>query len=310
MVAFAVLQRLTPNRALALAGAGGALIALATLAVPGAMLEDLTVSSGIAAIIPAAEPPLGTTARIIVGVFAGGIAAMAVWLTLSGLIAWRDSRALPAGTRRPTIRRADAHPDAPPREPLRANRDIIMPGAPVPEHAGDALDLALPEPAPDPVLAMGPAEPAQIVVPMPSPRPQPAPRPTGPPPVQPLPANLDQPLSAFDPGALLEEPLTPPPPVVSLRRKPVEPPLYADTERFETFELTPPVRPQSVPDIGAGPAPIATPQTDASVHALLDRLERGIARRGDSAEATPDPGSPDHRLEDTLESLRRLAMRA
>jgi hypothetical protein len=312
MVAYALVQRLTPNVALALAGGAGACAVLASLVLPGALLEDMVLSSGIAAFVPAAEPPLGTTARLCIGLFAGGLIALIAWMGLSALLAWADSRAAgegPEGERRPTVRRADAHPDARPRVPLRAS-DLEVPvygrvpaAEPEPElGVTEILELAaaLPE---EPVIAMGP--PCEG-------RPFNAP----PPEVQELPADLDQPLSAFDPAAIPAIPAAPPPPVRPLRRRAPRAPIYDDGERFETFELTPAVRPMPMPapdvpapDLDVPTAhPIATPQTEASVHALLDRLERGL---GKFAPPPPEPApDPKRKLEDTLSELRRMAIRA
>lgn len=305
MVAYSLVQRLNPNLALAGAGAAGVFVALATLAIPYGLLEDIVVTSGISAFVPAAEPPLGTTARICVGVFAGGAAALVAWVVLSALLVWRDSRDREEiGERRPMVRRADAHPDAPPRPPLLATRDLGMPfranAAPVEVEvqaieadvhaaAPDAVeeaeihDLHLPELPPEPVISMGTPAPPVETIPAAAIAPAQT-RIVSPPTPQPLPADLDQPLSAFDPGAILDIPLAPPPPLAPLSRAPV-PPALAEGERFETFELTPPVRPatapvaQPVPRTATQPESIAAPETDASVHALLDRLERGIARR-------------------------------
>lgn len=311
MVAFALAQRLSPNLALALAGGVGALAALASLAIPVPMLEEAVIASGLAAFLPAAEPPLGATARICVGVAIGGLVATGTWLALSLLMAIRPQADAP-GERIPTVRRADAHPDAPPRAPLLATRDLGMhPDAPVTASGHDVLELELPAIPPEPVIAMGSAEP---VAPAPASASEAGPastpveevavapetaQPPVPPAVQPMPADFDQPLAAFDPGAIPDVPLAPPPPVAPLRRDP-RPPVYSADERFETFELTPPVRAVSAP----ASAPLSAPETEASVHALLDRLERGIARR----EARVEPKS--HGLEDTLATLRRMAARA
>lgn len=305
MVAYALVQRLTPNVALALAGGAGACAVLASLVLPGALLEDMVLSSGIAAFVPAAEPPLGTTARLCIGLFTGGLIALIAWMGLSAAIAWVDSRAAvgPEGEARPTVRRADAHPDARPRVPLRAS-DLDMPALdPVPAvepevSVADILDLsdaALPE---DPVIAMGPpSEGRPLHAPLPE--------------VQELPADLDQPLAAFDPYAIPAVPMVPPPPVRPLRRRAARAPIFDDGERFETFELTPPVRPAVEPVVAPEPevaAPITAPQTEASVQALLDRLERGL---GKFAPPPPEPApDPKRKLEDTLSELRRMAMRA
>jgi hypothetical protein len=298
MVAYAFVQRLTPNIALALAGVAGACAVAASLALPTALLEDLVLRSGIAAFVPAAEPPLGLTARLCIGLFSGGLVTLIAWLGLSAAMAWIDSRDAdePEGERRPTVRRADAHPDARPREPLRA-RDLEPAGTVTLADALAPLDLA--DPLPDePAIAMGPpSEGRPLHAPLPE--------------VQDLPADLDQPLAAFDPAAIPAVPMAPPPPVRPLRRRAPRMPIYDAGERFETFELTPPVRP--VPQVPAdappaAPQPIAAPQTEASVQALLERLERGL---GKFAPPPPEPEpDPRRKLEDALSELRRMAMRA
>jgi hypothetical protein len=350
MVAYSFVQRLTPNLALAGAGLAGALVALATLAIPAGLLEDIVVTSGIAAFVPAAEPPLGATARICVGVFAGGAVALIAWLLLSALLAWRDSRREPeSGERRPAVRRADAHPDAPPRPPLLATRDLGMPFAAKVEQAdskpeevdadarvfalsegkeqqveAEVRSLHLPELPPEPVIAMGtPTPPVESIPGVYVPEQEAetikmVPTIAAPPTPQPLPADLDQPLSAFDPDAILERPLVPPPPLPPLVRAPV-PRVFDAGERFETFELTPQTRPAPVPDAPHADN-LAAPETDASVHALLDRLERGIVRRvhrpepevrHEPAPAPQPEAEPEMQgLEGALEALRKLAVRA
>ncbi|MES2753572.1 MAG: hypothetical protein V4659_02795, partial [Pseudomonadota bacterium] len=96
--------------------------------------------------------------------------------------------------------RQAARRDAPPRAPLFANRDLGTP----------FLEIKAPTEDPD-----------------------------APPVEQPLPADLDQPLAAFDPGAMLAVPLPPTPAVAPL----VRPQLIDPGDRFETFELTPLARP-------------------------------------------------------------------
>lgn len=306
MVAHGFIQRLTPNVAMSLAGAAGACALLASLVLPGPLLEELVLSSGIAAFVPAAEPPLGTTARLCVGMFSGGLIALVTWMGLSAVMAWLDSRNadVSEGERRPTVRRADAHPDARPRVPLRAS-DLDLPAlediveAEPEDSAAEILDLsdaALPN---EPVIAMGPpSDGRSLHAPLPE--------------VQELPADLDQPLAAFDPHAIPSVPMAPPPPLRPLCRPAVRAPIYDAGERFETFELKPPLRktpePVAMP-AGAEPVtPITAPQTDASVQALLDRLERGLGKFAPTPpEPTPDP---KRTLEDTLSELRRMATRA
>lgn len=318
MVAYTIAQRLTPNTALIGAGALGVFAALVAALMPGAMLESLVVDSGIAAFVAAAEPPLGFTARLCLGVVAGGSVAVAAWFALSALIDLLQ-RAPALEQRVPTVRRADAHPDAPPREPLRAGRDLgfELPAG-LADEPLDLLDLALP---PEPVIARGTPTPAPFVAPV-APEPVVAVQPAAPtiqrdPVVQPLPQDLDQPLASFDPGAVPAVPLAAPRPVAPLVAKPARAPIFAEGERFETFALTPAPAPTPI-ELSPAEAPIASapaapsaitgPETVATVHSLLDRLERGIARRGQAASAEPAP-EPTQGLESTLEKLRRMAAR-
>lgn len=303
MVAYSFVKRLTPNLALALAGGVGAIAALAALLLPYALFEVVVLTSGVAAFIPAAEPPLGVTARICLAVFVGGGVASLAWAGLSllpGLLR------LPDGTTRrgPTVRRADAHPDAPPREPLRAGRDLRY-GLPT-EETG-ALEAMAAEPQflpPEPVIAMGASAPVAASFADPAAAALLSDRPAELA-VRPLPTDLDQPLAAFDPGALPPEPLPPSRPVAPLHREPPRAPVFAEGERFETFHLSPPA-PAAPPITGA--------QTVATVHSLLDRLERGIARRGQPAPLAPPPpprpAPQPQGLAPTLEQLRRMAVQA
>jgi hypothetical protein len=297
MVAYSLVQRLTPTTALIGAGALGTLAALVAALLPAALLESLVLGSGIAAFIPAAEPPLGFTARLCLGVTAGAGVALLSWFALTTLVDFARRR-WATGERLPQVRRADAHPDAPPREPLRAGRDL---GFEVAE--AEPLELFEAELPPEPVIAMGTPTPAldltrhEVAA-------DPSPEPAPPPAVQPLPRDLDQPLAAFDPGAVPAVPLTAPRPVAPLRSTPSAP-IYEAGERFETFSLTP--APAAAPQA----APITGPETVATVHSLLDRLERGIARRSQPPAPAPAPDpAPAQGLESTLEQLRRMAVRA
>lgn len=104
-----------------------------------------------------------------------------------------------------------------------------------------------------------------------------------------LPRDLSQPLAAFDPGAIRDVPLAPPAKLPSLRPRPRD-------ER------------------------ITRPETEASIHALLDRLERGMIRRGLAAGMERTPAAAHHAasdrrrteraLEASLATLRNLARTA
>ena len=79
--------------------------------------------------------------------------------------------------------------------------------------------------------------------------------------------------------------------------------------RIETFEVTPAYRQPiltAVPDADMASA-ITTPETEATIHALLDRLERGVRRRGGGPALVERAHSDD--LDEALATLRRFAAR-
>ena len=204
MVAYPRTPRLTIPIAPAAAIGAFTIVAVTALAIPASALDALVVESGIPALIGAAEPPLGLTARIVLTLGVGGFVAAVVWAALFLLIGQRSvavhrfgrfGTADQASPDVPAIRRADAHPDAPPRRPLFAEADLGTPfldvkAAPVVERT--------------------------------------------------LPRDLDIPLAPFDPDAILPVPRAPAQPVDPLVRgtTPLSP-----GGRIETFELTPMVRP-------------------------------------------------------------------
>jgi hypothetical protein len=73
---------------------------------------------------------------------------------------------------------------------------------------------------------------------------------------------------------------------------PVSAPRFAPHERIETFGLA---TPDDEP---------STPLSQATIHDLLERLERGVAKRQPEPEAPREPT-----LEETLDALRSLARR-
>ncbi|GGA53478.1 hypothetical protein [Sphingomonas psychrolutea] len=271
----------------------GVLTAAMFALIPTDLLESMVVDSGIASVLSAAEPPLGFTARLaLVLVCGGGVGAIA-WF---GLFLSFGARTIVVHRRQkgdgaapvsaPVLRRADSHPDAPARRPLFANTDLGTPFLEVrarPVRGPVHVDVAAVEPTPAPV----PVE-------------------------QPLPIDLDQPLAAYDPAAVPEAPLDwfPAPVAVTIpeRRQTFDP-----GERFETFALTPMVRPAAPPHDAPAPARADPSET---VQALLERLERVAAARRhvktDPAEAVAEPIVAEpvtETIEDTLSTLRRMAMR-
>ncbi len=296
---------------------GGAALGLVTAAgfalVPGDMLARVILRSGIPAIIAAAEPPLGMTARIVLALAGGGIVALLGWFALFLML---GSRTLVMGSGAaahaegdtgdsvPVLRRADAHPDAPSRRPVFANRDLGTPFLEVRARPASEDALALPpEPAPLPMVHA---------------------------PID-LPVDLEMTLSAFDPGAIglptppMAATLAPVPPqplvmpsLVSLEPRPQ---VFESTERFETFELTPmvrsdPAQPFAPHHPAASTEPDRPPRdTQATITALLERLERGVTQldsRAPSPAAKRDARADDRlpeTLQETLGTLRRMATR-
>ncbi|WP_296612662.1 hypothetical protein [Sphingomonas sp.] len=306
---------LAPAIAMVLAALG----ALMFLLMPAAVLEDLVIDSGIASLITAAEPPLGVTAHFaiafIVALVVGGVSWFGLFLLIGtrSVAIGRDARE--DGV--PVLRRADAHPDAPPRRPVFANRDLGTPflevtaDTPPPMSAADAMAYVPPAVEERPIPAdldtplatyRGPLDP-----PLPAFNPLPigrseAPAPEAPAP-EPTPIRGPMPVAAPEPAVeprpiriVAEEP-----PAVPPADHPA--PRFASHERIETFELTPMVRSSET----------SAPLPPATIHDLLDRLERGVAKRKEVA--APEPAAPEAEvpaagsLEETLGVLRQLASR-
>jgi hypothetical protein len=184
------------------AGASGLIVAIAIAVVPMWRIETVVSDTGLPALLPIAAPPLGWTARAALMLVAALAVAVPVWIALT-LLAVRRPVALPAVDEvveeaPPSVRRADAHPDAPPRPPVRAARDLGMPFLdPV---AATEAELELPRDLNTPMamfdpeaLPMVPAAPPPAVRPLfrpppvdvePEAEPEPAPPP---PPVEPSP---------------------------------------------------------------------------------------------------------------------------
>jgi hypothetical protein len=161
-------------RDLGVAGFAAAAIAFAAFAMPDWRLTQIVEMTGLAAVFPPAQPPLGMTARFALAL-AAGLASFTLFAWL--LRALDRVPAAPSGVdadRAPEpirLRRADAHPDAPARRPLVAGRDL---GEPVEEEL--VLDVALerdsePEPEAESELAAAPepeAEPELAAAPEPA----------------------------------------------------------------------------------------------------------------------------------------------
>ena len=105
----------------------GALFGLSSLAVRPSLLESVVIKSHIDLVIPAAAPPLGVTARILVALLLAALGAL-----IGATIARRIARPKPVQRERKRdarseavqIRARDAHPDAPARRPISAHDEL------------------------------------------------------------------------------------------------------------------------------------------------------------------------------------------
>ncbi len=166
-------------------------VAVGIATVPSDVLNAAVDRAGFASVLPAAASPIGTTGRTILALVAGALIAACgfapqgkAWLVARLDAFARAPRTIVEGEEEPApvVRRADAHPDAPPRRPIRAASDL-----------GDPLPIF--------------GEEDQRSAPLP------------PPAEQPLPADLDRPLADFDPAAVPLRPMAPPEPLPPLVRR-------------------------------------------------------------------------------------------
>ena len=262
--------------------------ALAMLWMPVGLIETVVASSGVSEAVPAAAPPLGMTARLMLAAFVGLMAAAATeWMARAPIGAphekeARVSRAKGAKTMgfafsklttlargrdapvpshdAPSLRRADAHPDAPPRPPIFASRDF------------DGLDIfARPDNARVSGEAVEPTAPTFL-------------RPT---PAFAAPVAVEQDEEDVAPESIMDE----------------AEPWMPQADALVEPSLT--------------PLPLRMPTHDLSVRELTERLERGLALRSRAAvEPSHDsgviadmpPASPvpvrDRVAPDTDEALR------
>ncbi|HEX9946597.1 MAG TPA: hypothetical protein VGA98_03570 [Allosphingosinicella sp.] len=101
-------------------------------AMPDSLFSGLVETSRLPEFVPAAQPPLGDTARLAALGSAALLTFSSVWALMAGLgrVPARrkpEAKAEAAGeAEAPRLRRADAHPDAPARRPLLA-RDLGEP---------------------------------------------------------------------------------------------------------------------------------------------------------------------------------------
>ncbi|BBD99051.1 hypothetical protein SAMIE_1025520 [Sphingobium amiense] len=229
-----------------MAALGALAAALAVLFMPVGLIETVVASSGISEAVPAAAPPLGQTARLLLAGFAGLMAAGITGLTartqdggredseeqvreprargaktmgfaFSKLTALARGRAAPVEDAPvPALRRADAHPDAPARAPIFASKDF------------DGLDIF--DRAPPADEAAAPAEPTFLRA---------------------APPALEPDVEEAEP--LWDEPLS----------------FAAPADRRPADRLEEPL----------APLPLRAPTQGLSITELTERLERGLSQR-------------------------------
>ncbi|MDJ0277193.1 hypothetical protein QLH51_10345 [Sphingomonas sp. 2R-10] len=266
------------NRALprVLAAVAGLAVAIAIAFVPAWRIETVVSESGLPAFLPIAAPPLGWTARAALMLLAALLVALPLWVALTLLGATRPTALTYSEAAEdelpPSVRRADAHPDAPPRPPVRAGRDL---GAPFLDSVEPVeAEIALPRDLDTPMAMFDPQALPQV--------------PAAPPPtVRPL-------FRPLDPEPELAEfaPIADPGPVDAPA---IEPEPFAGVQSVPAPEPVEPVAPPAA--ASTTPAP--------SIATLLDRLDRGLQRR--RLDRAPPASEPSPGLASALGALRRMA---
>lgn len=121
---------------LAMAALAAGSVAFVVYVMPNASFTRAVELSGLPLILPAANPPLGETARVAAAAF-GAIGVFVLVALILRALGKSAARPQPKPQRRsepveievplPKIRRADAHPDAPARRPIFAGLDLGEP---------------------------------------------------------------------------------------------------------------------------------------------------------------------------------------
>ncbi|WP_157220248.1 hypothetical protein [Flavisphingomonas formosensis] len=303
---------------------GGA-VAFVSIAMPTPLFERLVVMSRLPLILPPAEPPLGFTARTLLAVVTG---LLAFGVTLAGLRLigrkpkprrkpefvfapepeefaaktpaeriFREREPEPLLKDKPRLRRADSHPDAPPRRPIFAQEDL--------GESFDTLGDSLNELRLDPYELPG----AAAMEPEPS---------TPETPViidhEPIAKrwDIEQEAESLTP-AETPQPAVEPAPAVAAAPKP-------STLDVAPADFVASAVPPRAEKAAAKPEPART--DNASIEDLVSRFEAGLARRATRSGRTmrpsatiqsiPTTGAPDDMddaLRDALDQLRRMTSR-
>ncbi|WP_225207512.1 hypothetical protein [Novosphingobium huizhouense] len=142
-----------------------ALLGLGSFAVPSALIERVLAAAHVPSLLPAAAPPLGLTARLLIAV---GMAGLGVLAGVAIALRLRPRDVAPAPRRRTAaaarrafedeaeaalvadeepvaVRAFDAHPDAPPRKPFDLSEALALDAARDTAAELPSADLAGPE---------------------------------------------------------------------------------------------------------------------------------------------------------------------
>jgi hypothetical protein len=282
---------------LAMAAFAAGSVGFVVFVMPDASFERVVELSGLPLILPAANPPLGTTARLAVLSFAaiGTFALVALVLRSLGKSTRRPQPKAESKLQRrskpeeidiplPKIRRADAHPDAPARRPIFAGLDL---GAPF-----DAATFEQQHPVEQDLLDSEEEEFALCE------------------------DDLHYPLLEAEEEAtpFPEDELNYP---VAKQEEAAEATEVAEADATEERPLPSFIVPQEGADNGesdtSAPAAEAPAPDDAgqdSISHLMQRLELGLFRReGSGSDAVAPPNQMDHRLRSAIDDLQKLAAR-
>ncbi|HEX8125680.1 MAG TPA: hypothetical protein VF548_08875 [Allosphingosinicella sp.] len=275
-------------------------------AMPESLFSGLIETSRLPDFIPAAQPPLGETARLAAVGAASLLTFPAVWglMALLGKApAARRPEAEPQAEPRseaPKIRRADAHPDAPARRPLLA-RDL-----------GEPLDLEdFPEASADEAPGTGRDEPRALpafLVPQ---------APEAEPEAEPVAETVAEPSAETEsePGAVDAHWEEPEPQWTSPEPKWSEP----EPEAEPQAEWKPKVRPEPLPisQLAAQLPEAEEEESDQSLSQLVNRIEFGLSRKRQALPAAAEVPPADeaqaeqekvgHRLRSAINDLQKIA---
>jgi hypothetical protein len=265
-------------------------------AMPEALFSGLVETSRLPDFVPAAEPPLGETARFAATGGASLLTFTSVW-GLMALLGRAPARRKPeaepeAPAEAPKLRRADAHPDAPARRPLLA-RDL-----------GEPLDLEeYPKPGAEarPDFAETPHRPLPgFLVPQP---------PQAEPIAQAEPARQEP--------EVQWEPSEPESPEAEPQPEP-EPEVKAEAELIAEAAPEPEAESDILPISElAAQLPEAEAESDQSLSQLVNRIEFGLSRKRQALPAAMDRAPAEdvsaeqekvgHRLRSAINDLQKIA---